>query len=82
MLKDFFKKKIFFVQLSLLILGCWSCYPILWLFCDGARALSSDAALSLYTCLDLLSHCICGLMLVRNIYASPDFFEFLNVIVL
>ena len=63
------------VQLSLLLLGCWSCYPVLWLFCDGARALSSDSALSIYTCLDILSQCIFGLMLVRNVNGmSADLF--------
>lgn len=54
-------------QLSLLLLGCWSCYPVVWLFDDGARALSSDATVSIYTCLDILSQCIFGLMLVRNV---------------
>jgi bacteriorhodopsin len=51
----------------MLLIGTWGCYPILWLFCDGARAVPPEAFISVHTCLDILSQCIFGLMLVRSV---------------
>ena len=49
--------------------------PILWIFIDGARAVNSDTAICVYAFLDIVSQCIFGMMLVRNVKEHPDFFS-------
>ena len=63
-----------FQRLSLLLLGCLGTNPIVWIFSDGAHALHSDSAISIYTCLDVFMSCICGLMLLRNVKEMPELY--------
>ena len=58
-------------QLSLLLLGCWGVYPIIWIFIDGARAVNTDTAICVYGFLDIVSQCIFGMMLVQNVKGIP-----------
>ena len=67
-------------QLALLLVGCFGVYPILWIFIDGARAIASDTAICVHACLDILSQCIFGMMLVmmHPPYPRPPFLPSLH----
>ena len=53
-------------KISLITAVCWTFYPVVWMFCEGAGKWSLDMECFAYTVLDVLSKSVWGMIICAS----------------
>jgi len=53
-------------KVAYLTIASWTLYPVAWALCEGANIVGVNASCLLYTCMDVTSKCVFGILIVSN----------------